>query len=265
MGEVDLEIDCYKKALDLVPDFFDALFALGAAWAIKQSGSAEGIEFIEPNDTVELQDATHQFYLGLSFLALGLSDLMINHIRHLRKLDQSLADRLGAFLNNEGSRTSTTINAANRTEFDDPYDLIRFTVAQDRVYEQVLAELRSGRKRTHWMWYIFPQIDGLGFSQTAKLYAIKSVEEARQYLQHPVLEPRLMECAEAVLSIEGRSARDIFDTPDDLKLKSSMTLFAFVGGSVFVKVLDKYFHGQQDAETRRLIEKLDKTRNETRG
>jgi uncharacterized protein (DUF1810 family) len=110
------------------------------------------------------------------------------------------------------------------------------------------------------MWYIFPQIDGLGHSPTAKFYAIKSPEEARQYLEHPVLGPRLQACAEAVLSVERRSASEIFGFPDDLKLKSSMTLFASAAGlhSVFVRVLDKYFRGEKDLRTLELVEKLRK-------
>jgi uncharacterized protein (DUF1810 family) len=137
-------------------------------------------------------------------------------------------------------------------------DLSRFTTAQESIYDSVLAELRNGRKRTHWMWYIFPQLDGLGFSATSKYYAIKSIEEARQYLNHPVLGKRLLECAETVLAVEGRSVAEIFGYPDDLKLKSSMTLFAYVAapGSVFARILDKYFNGEQDTLTLQLLEKL---------
>ena len=139
---------------------------------------------------------------------------------------------------------------------DNTFDLNRFTDAQAGVYETAYAELKSGQKRTQWMWYIFPQIDGLGRSTTAKFYAIKSLEEARQYLKHPVLGARLLECAEGVLAINGRTASEIFGYPDDLKLKSSMTLFASVttSGSVFVRVLDKYFHGERDVKTLQLLE-----------
>jgi len=144
------------------------------------------------------------------------------------------------------------------TNAKDTFDLNRFTSAQENSYDSALAELRSGRKRTHWMWYIFPQIDGLGHSATAKHYAIKSQEEARQYLNHPVLGQRLLECAEAVFAIEGRSAAEIFGYPDNLKLKSSMTLFAYVAppGSVFSRVLDKYFNGEQDTLTLQILDKL---------
>jgi len=140
----------------------------------------------------------------------------------------------------------------------DTVDLSRFRTAQESIYDNVLAELRNGQKRTHWMWYIFPQIDGLGHSATSKHYAIKSIEEARQYLNHPVLGKRLLECAEAVSIIEGRSISEILAYPDNLKLKSSMTLFAYVAApySVFVRILDKYFNGEQDTLTLQLLEKL---------
>ena len=138
---------------------------------------------------------------------------------------------------------------------DDPYDLSRFVRAQAGDYEHALAEIVSGRKRTHWMWYIFPQLDGLAFSPTAKRYAIKSVEEARAYLAHPVLGPRLLECAEAVVRVEGRSATEIFGSPDDLKLRSCATLFACVlpQGSVFDRLLGKYYEGGRDGNTLRLL------------
>ena len=144
------------------------------------------------------------------------------------------------------------------TDHDDTFHLNRFMDAQAGIYETAYAELKKGQKRTHWMWYIFPQIDGLGRSTTAKYYAIKNLEEARQYLKHPVLGPRLLECAEAVLAIDGRTASEIFGYPDDLKLKSSMTLFASVAppGSVFVRILDRYFHGEPDGRTIQLSEQL---------
>ncbi len=137
----------------------------------------------------------------------------------------------------------------------DPYDLNRFLRAQEDDYDRALAEIRGGRKRSHWMWYIFPQIDGLAFSSTSKFYAIKSVEEAKAYLAHPILGPRLLECAEAALAVEGRSAKEIFGSPDDLKLRSCATLFASVSpsGSVFERVLDKYYEGQRDDKTLELL------------
>jgi len=137
---------------------------------------------------------------------------------------------------------------------DDPFDLARFTAAQDPIFDIALAELKGGRKRTHWMWFVFPQVDGLGLSATSQRYAIKGRAEARAYLDHPMLGARLRECAEAVLAIEGRSANEIFGSPDDMKLKSSMTLFAMVGDDVFERVLDKFFQGKPDAATLRLLD-----------
>jgi uncharacterized protein (DUF1810 family) len=131
------------------------------------------------------------------------------------------------------------------------FDLERFVAAQERDYHRALAEIRSGRKRTHWMWYIFPQFAGLGASQTSQHFAIKSLDEASAFLNHPILGPRLTECAEATLAIEGRSATDIFGTPDDLKLKSCATLFDLVSPkpSVFERLLAKYFDGERDSLT----------------
>ena len=141
------------------------------------------------------------------------------------------------------------------TDANDPHDLNRFVQAQEGVHERALAEIKSGRKRSHWMWYIFPQFDGLGFSPTAKLYAIKSVAEAEAYLRHPVLGPRLKECAEAALGVQGRTAFEIFGSPDDMKLRSCATLFAHVSppGSVFHRLLDKYYQGEPDDKTLRLL------------
>lgn len=138
---------------------------------------------------------------------------------------------------------------------DNSYDLSRFLQAQKGDYERALSEIRSGQKRTHWMWYIFPQLDGLAFSATAERYAIKSIEEARAYLNHPVLGPRLMECAEAVLGVEGRSATQVFGSPDDLKLRSCATLFARVSpaGSVFEQLIDKFYQGKPDDKTLKLL------------
>ena len=123
--------------------------------------------------------------------------------------------------------------------------LQRFVEAQDGVFPGALAELRAGRKRGHWMWFVFPQIAGLGSSPTAQRYAITSLDEARDYLAHPVLGPRLRESASALLDVEGRSAEQILGYPDDLKLRSSMTLFARAAGdpAVFEAVLDRYYDG----------------------
>jgi len=141
---------------------------------------------------------------------------------------------------------------------DDRFDLTRFISAQEMVYGRVFSELRNGRKRTHWMWFIFPQIDGLGNSSTTKRYAVKSKEEAEQYLNHSILGKRLKECAEAVLAIEGRSISEIFGYPDDLKLKSSLTLFSSLADSdpVFSSILDKYFNGERDIRTIEILENM---------
>jgi uncharacterized protein (DUF1810 family) len=134
---------------------------------------------------------------------------------------------------------------------DDPYNLRRFTDAQDAVFEQVRGELRAGRKVGHWMWFIFPQVAGLGRSETARFYAIASRAEAEAYLKHPVLGPRLEECTRLLLGVEGRSARQILGSPDDLKLRSCLTLFAAVapGNALFGEALGKYFGGEPDRLT----------------
>ena len=145
---------------------------------------------------------------------------------------------------------------ADKSGAGDPHDLNRFVEAQAGVYERALAEIRAGRKRSHWMWFIFPQVDGLGSSPTARRYAVKGRAEAEAYLAHPVLGPRLVACAEAAAAVPGpASALDVFGPPDDLKLRSSATLFACVspGGSVFDRVLDRYFRGERDPATLRLL------------
>ena len=137
----------------------------------------------------------------------------------------------------------------------DTYDLNRFVRAQEESYEQALSELERGRKQSHWMWYVFPQLDGLGSSPMSKLYSIKSTDEARAYLEHPVLGPRLAECADAIIAVDGKSARAILGSPDDMKLKSCATLFAHVSppGSVFERLLDKFYDGERDAATLHLL------------
>jgi uncharacterized protein (DUF1810 family) len=134
---------------------------------------------------------------------------------------------------------------------DDPYDLRRFVEAQDRVYGDVTAELRSGRKRTHWMWFIFPQIAGLGHSAMARRYAISSLPEAVAYLKHGILGPRLRECTRLVTLVEGRSAHDILGSPDDMKFHSCLTLFSNAApeDQVFHHALEKYFGGEEDPAT----------------
>ena len=144
---------------------------------------------------------------------------------------------------------------ANETGADDRFDLNRFVQAQEQVYPQALSEIKRGQKRSHWMWFVFPQLDGLGSSSTAKFYAIKSKDEAKAYLNHPLLGRRLVECAEVLLKLQGKSAEEIFGYPDDLKLRSSVTLFASVSepGSVFSRVLDQYYGSQPDAKTLELL------------
>ena len=139
----------------------------------------------------------------------------------------------------------------------DPYDLDRFVLAQEDHFASALAEIGGGRKRSHWMWFIFPQLDGLGTSAMSKRYAIGSLAEAEAFLRHPLLGPRLARCAEAALALAGRSAREVFGAPDDLKLRSSATLFAQASppGSVFEQLLEKYFAGQPDGATLRLLGK----------
>lgn len=133
----------------------------------------------------------------------------------------------------------------------DAYRLQRFVDAQNPVYDQVRAELRAGRKRSHWMWFVFPQIRGLGSSPMAREYAISSPEEAEAYLRHPLLGPRLRECVELTNAIEGRSIEAIFGYPDDLKFRSSMTLFArdAPDEQTFERALRKYFGGRPDPST----------------
>ncbi len=134
---------------------------------------------------------------------------------------------------------------------DDPFDLQRFVDAQTPVYDRVLLELREGRKRAHWMWFIFPQIAGLGSSPMAQRYAIASRAEAAAYLAHPVLGSRLRECTRLVAATEGRSIHDILGSPDDMKFYSSMTLFAEAApaDAAFRAALDKYFGGEPDPAT----------------
>jgi uncharacterized protein (DUF1810 family) len=136
---------------------------------------------------------------------------------------------------------------------DDRFDLERFVKAQDGIHDLALAELRAGEKRSHWMWFVFPQLAGLGSSPTAQNYAIRSLAEARAYLAHPVLGPRLVECVQAANAVNERSAGDIFGYPDELKFRSSLTLFLLAAASAakapFQRALDKYFDGQGDQLT----------------
>ena len=139
----------------------------------------------------------------------------------------------------------------------DPHDLKRFVAAQEPVFAAALAELRAGRKRTHWMWFIFPQPRGLGRSSTATYYGILSLDEARAYLAHPLLGPRLELCTNAVFGIEGRTLHEIFGSPDDLKFRSCMTLFSLAADdrdNPFRQALDRWLSGQPDEQTLALID-----------
>jgi uncharacterized protein (DUF1810 family) len=137
----------------------------------------------------------------------------------------------------------------------DTFDLDRFVSAQEDVYDSAVAEIRAGRKRTHWMWFVFPQLRGLGSSPISRQFAIRSAAEARAYLAHPILGPRLLECCEALLRVNGGSANEIFGSPDDLKLRSCATLFASISepGSVFERVLGRFFDGAPDGRTEALL------------
>lgn len=137
----------------------------------------------------------------------------------------------------------------------DRHNLERFVRAQEDVHDRALAEIRAGRKQTHWMWFIFPQFDGLAFSAVSRQFAIRSVAEARAYLQHPVLGSRLVTCCKATVAVDAQSATAVFGHPDDLKLRSCATLFAAVSppGSVFQQVLEKFFDGKPDSRTIRLL------------
>lgn len=140
----------------------------------------------------------------------------------------------------------------------DGYNLNRFLVAQENDYDCALEEIRNGEKRSHWMWYIFPQLDGLGFSVTSRIYSIKSMDEAFTYLKHPILGKRLIDITNALLSVKGRSAESIFGFPDFMKIKSCMTLFEYESeeNSIFKQVLDQYFGGEKDPKTLQLIDRM---------
>jgi uncharacterized protein (DUF1810 family) len=133
----------------------------------------------------------------------------------------------------------------------DTFNLQRFVDAQEPVYGRVCAELKNGRKQSHWMWFIFPQIAGLGHSAMAQRYAISSLKEARAYLDHPVLGPRLRECTRLVLAVEGRTAYEILGSPDDMKFRSCLTLFGHIAAEepIFRDALEKCFDGKEDALT----------------
>ena len=143
----------------------------------------------------------------------------------------------------------------------DQYNLNRFVNAQLTTYECAMLELTQGRKESHWIWYIFPQIEGLGSSDTAKLYAIKSLEEGRAYLRHPELGPRLIEACEILLSLKDASMDEVMGFPDDLKLLSSMTLFESIAdtNSIFTKIIEFYYDDERDSSSLEIIKKMTST------
>ena len=134
----------------------------------------------------------------------------------------------------------------------------RFIRAQENIYPQVVNELQNGKKTSHWMWFIFPQIEGLGFSSTSKYYSIRTIAEAKEYVMHPLLGKRLLECSTILLNIKGKSAESIFGYPDTLKLQSSMTLFSFTSpeSTVFLNVLNKYFNNKKDQKTLDILKSM---------
>ena len=137
-------------------------------------------------------------------------------------------------------------------------ELDRFLTAQSEDYDQALSEIRGGRKKTHWIWYIFPQVQGLGFSANSIYYSVRDLQEAAAYLKHPVLGPRLIEISRALLSLRSNNPTQVMGSPDDIKLRSSMTLFSMVSGTdpVFSEVLEKFFNGQKDEKTVAIVGRL---------
>ena len=143
----------------------------------------------------------------------------------------------------------------SHSDHEDPFDLARFVSAQQDVFDRALREVKSGQKASHWMWYMFPQLRGLGHSPIAQRFGITGIEEAKAYLEHEILGPRLITLCEAALSVKGRSATELFGAPDDLKFRSCATLFAQLSpvDSVFHKILDQYFAGIPDQRTLQLL------------
>jgi uncharacterized protein (DUF1810 family) len=138
-----------------------------------------------------------------------------------------------------------------------PEEFDHFVKAQEPLYNRVFSELAAGRKRSHWIWFIFPQLKGLGYSSTSQFYGIDSLDQARRYLEHPLLGPRLRECTQLVLDVQDRTAEDIFGHPDWMKFRSSMTLFSLCSppGSVFTQAIDKYYAGEADEKTLQLLKR----------
>ena len=140
-------------------------------------------------------------------------------------------------------------------DMNETKSLSRFLKAQDNTYDDALKEIKNGRKRSHWMWYVFPQIRGLGFTDTSKYYAIRDLKEAQEYLEHPVLGSRLIEISNALLELKTRDALAVFGSPDEMKLKSSMTLFSLVpeADPIFNEIINAFFAGEKDESTLQLV------------
>ncbi|MFC3383249.1 GNAT family N-acetyltransferase [Couchioplanes azureus] len=205
----------------------DHLVRMVEQWARRAGAETLRLAVVEGNEQAQA------LYRRCGFGDTGeLGDLMPDGVRRERIMAKNLGEREG-------------------TAVEKHDGLERFVSAQEPIYDRALAELRAGTKRSHWMWFVFPQIAGLGFSPAARTYAIRDLAEAGAYLAHPVLGPRLTECAQALLTVEGRTAREILGHPDDLKLRSSMTLFARAAddAAVFQAVLDKYYGGEPDPAT----------------
>ncbi len=213
-------------------DFEPSLCILGREGVLLRPIKLNGIKWFE------------DYYVAKRRYSLGIHEIMSNPIV------DSLFDLVRSHPGFEmlGIQTDVPSKLLQSMKL---HDLTRFVEAQQDVYESALSELKRGSKESHWMWFIFPQIGGLGHSTMAKKYAIKSRQEAETYLLHPVLGPRLVKCSRALLQIQNKSASEIMGSPDDLKLRSSMTLFARVSeaNSVFHQVIDKYFQGRADQRT----------------
>ena len=140
-------------------------------------------------------------------------------------------------------------------DMNETKSLSRFLKAQDNTYDDALKEIKNGRKRSHWMWYVFPQIRGLGFTDTSKYYAIRDLKEAQEYLEHPILGSRLIEISKALLELKTRDALAVFGSPDEMKLKSSMTLFSLVpeADPIFNEIINAFFAGEKDESTLQLV------------
>jgi uncharacterized protein (DUF1810 family) len=216
--------------------------------------------------TIAAFTSVHEAHLAHSVLEAAGFDVTIAD-EHLVSMDWFLSNAIGGvkvLVREDRAEEAKALLASSAMTVDpdladsaeaafaaDPFDLQRFVDAQDGIYDQALAEIKAGLKQSHWMWFIFPQFEGLGSSPMSQRYAIKGRAEARAYLDHPVLGARLIECAEAALAVDVRLIVNLFHFPDDLKLQSSATLFAAMSGadSVFERLLAKWFGGEPDQKT----------------